>query len=448
MHEQGDKSGVSCTTSQEAGQTDRAYGGDVAGGYVTGGGALPLALPPVVEPAAGLTDEERRRYARQITVPQFGKAGQRRVKNARVLCVGAGGLGSPVLLYLAAAGVGTLGIVDFDTVEESNLHRQVIHRQADLGRPKVQSARDAIAATNPLVAVRVHAERLTARNARRIIDDYDVVVDGSDNFATRYLVNDACVLSGKPYVWASILRFDGQIAVFWPPYGPCYRCVFPTPPPVGAVPSCAQGGVLGALCGTIGSIQATEALKVVAGVGEPLVGRILVHDALDMDQRTVRIQPNPQCAICSDEATITELVDYDEFCGSPTEATVDGQIGVDELARWLDDRRRGIRDFVLVDVREDDERARATIAGSVGVPVGGFLDGSALAAVPADRQIVLFCEVGARSAQALAVVRAAGRADAVHVAGGMAAWSAQCEQPAQPARREPSARPPVAPASD
>ena len=253
-----------------------------------------MSLPPLVEPAEGLTVDEVRRYSRHLIIPDVGMAGQKRLKNARVLCVGAGGLGSPALMYLAAAGVGTLGIVEFDVVDESNQQRQILHGQSDVGRSKAESARDAVREINPYTNVVLHETRLDSSNVMEIFGEYDLILDGTDNFATRYLVNDACVLLGKPYVWGSIYRFDGQASVFWAEHGPCYRCLYPEPPPPGMVPSCAEGGVLGVLCASIGSIQVTEAIKVLTGIGEPLVGRLMIYDALEMTYRTVRVQKDPE----------------------------------------------------------------------------------------------------------------------------------------------------------
>ena len=286
-----------------------------------------MPLPPLVAPAEDLTIAEVRRYSRHLIIPDVGKTGQRRLKNARVLCVGAGGLGSPALLYLAAAGVGTLGIIDFDVVDESNLQRQIIHGQSDLGRPKAVSAMESIREINPLVNVILHEERLDSDNAMQIFEPYDLIVDGTDNFATRYLVNDACVLLGKPYVWGSIYRFDGQASVFWAEHGPCYRCLYPEPPPPGMVPSCAEGGVLGVLCGAIGSIQVTEAIKVITGIGEPLVGRLMIYDALEMSYRTVRVRKDPECPVCGKNPSITELIDYEEFCGTVSEEAAEAAEG-------------------------------------------------------------------------------------------------------------------------
>ncbi len=390
-----------------------------------------MSLPPVVDPADALTVEEVRRYSRHLVIPDVGMSGQRRLKNARVLCIGAGGLGSVALTYLAAAGVGTLGIVEFDTVDESNLQRQIIHGQSDIGRSKAQSARDSVREINPFVQVVLHEERLDSGNAMALLAQYDLVVDGTDNFATRYLANDACVLLGKPYVWGSIFRFEGQASVFWAEHGPCYRCLYPEPPPPGSVPSCAEGGVLGAVCASIGSIQVTEAVKLLAGVGEPLVGRLMVYDALSMEYRTIPVRKDPGCAVCGEQPTVAELIDYDQFCGTVSaeaaEAARQSTISVAQLADWLAARDRGERDFVLVDVREPGEREIVDIPGSIHIPKGRFVDGSALGDLPTDRQVVLYCKAGTRSAEALAVVKGAGRGDAVHVGGGVLAWVSQVE---------------------
>lgn len=382
-----------------------------------------LAVDALVEPADELTPEELRRYARHLLIGELGEVGQRRLKNARVLVIGAGGLGSPAVMYLAAAGVGTLGVVDFDVVEESNLQRQVIHGVGDVGCPKVESARRAIERINPLVTVRTHETELTAGNALELFADYDLVVDGSDNFATRYLANDACVLTGIPYVWASILRFEGQVSVFWAGHGPCYRCLFPEPPPPGAVPSCAEAGVLGVLCASIGSAQVTEAIKLITGIGEPLLGRLKLHDALSGNWRELGVRANPECALCGDEPTITELIDYELFCPAATAPSVERQdeITVAELAQRLRMREQGRDDFVLVDVREPRERAINQIPGSVLVPLGEFEAGTALAQLPEEAELLLYCRSGVRSAHALELVRAAGR-DGLNVAGGVLDW--------------------------
>ena len=384
-----------------------------------------VQLPPLVAPADELTIDEVRRYSRHLIIPDVGMTGQKRLKNAKVLCVGAGGLGSPSLMYLAAAGVGTLGIVEFDEVDESNLQRQIIHGQSDIGRSKGESARDSVREINPLVEVRLHNERLDSSNVMEIFADYDLIVDGTDNFATRYLVNDACVLLKKPYVWGSIYRFEGQASVFWDEYGPNYRDLYPEPPPPGMVPSCAEGGVLGVLCASIGSIMVTEAIKLITGIGEPLLGRLISYDALEMSYRTLKIRKDPNAE------PITELIDYEAFCGAVSEeaaeAAKDSTISVNDLRDWLDARDRGERDFVLIDVREQNEYEIVSIDGAQLIPKGEFLMGSALETLPQDKQIVLHCKVGGRSAEVLALVKAAGFADAVHVGGGIVSWVNQVE---------------------
>lgn len=395
-----------------------------------------MSLPPLVESATELSVDEVRRYSRHLIIPDVGMSGQKRLKNAKVLCVGAGGLGSPALMYLAAAGVGTLGIAEFDTVDESNLQRQIIHGQKDIGRSKAESARDSVLEINPHVTVQLHEVRLDSTNVMEIFADYDLIVDGTDNFATRYLVNDACVLLKKPYVWGSIYRFDGQASVFWAEHGPCYRCLYPEPPPPGMVPSCAEGGVLGVLCASIGSIQVTEAIKLLAGIGDPLVGRLMVYDALEMSYQQVKIHKDPHCAVCGVNPTVTELIDYEAFCGSistlAAEAARDSTISVRDLKSMLDARDRGEDDFVLIDVREPVEFEIVAIPGAILIPKGDFLDGSALSELPTDKRIVLHCKVGGRSAEALAVVKGAGFSDAVHVGGGVLAWVNQIE-PDKPA---------------
>jgi molybdopterin/thiamine biosynthesis adenylyltransferase/rhodanese-related sulfurtransferase len=383
-----------------------------------------LSLPPLVEPAAELTVDEVRRYSRHLIIPDVGMTGQKRLKNAKVLCVGAGGLGSPALLYLAAAGVGTLGIVDFDVVDESNLQRQVIHGQSDIGRSKAESARDSIVEINPYVNVIVHKERLDSDNAMQIFADYDLIVDGTDNFATRYLVNDACVLLGKPYVWGSIYRFDGQASVFWAEYGPCYRCLYPEPPPPGMVPSCAEGGVLGVLCASIGSIQVNEAIKLITGIGEPLAGRLMIYDALEMTYRSVKVRKDPECPVCGKNPTVTELIDYEEFCGAVSEEAQEAAAGSTITARQLKDMQDAGENIFLVDVREPNEYEIVSIPGSVLIPKGEFLSGAALERLPQDKRLVLHCKSGARSAECLAIVKNAGFSDAVHVGGGVLSWVA------------------------
>ena len=386
-----------------------------------------VSLPPVVDPAPDLSVDEVRRYSRHLIVPDVAMDGQKRLKNARVLCVGAGGLGSPALMYLAAAGVGTLGIVDFDVVDESNLQRQVIHGQSDIGRSKAESARESVQEINPLVEVVLHTERLDSSNAMEIFAPYDLIIDGTDNFATRYLVNDACVLLGKPYIWGSIFRFDGQASVFWAEHGPCYRCLYPEPPPPGMVPSCAEGGVLGVLCATIGSVQVNEALKLLMGIGEPMVGRLLVYDALELSFREIGVRKDPNCPVCGDHPTVTELIDYEAFCGTVSDEAAEAAQGATITAAELKDMIDAGKDFLLVDVREPAEYEIVKIPGSVLIPKGDIVSGQALATLPQDRPIVLHCKTGVRSAEALAALKQAGFRDATHVQGGVIAWVNQID---------------------
>nr|WP_245594436.1 adenylyltransferase/sulfurtransferase MoeZ [Actinospica robiniae] len=389
--------------------------------------APPVKLPPLVEPAEGLSVEEVRRYSRHLIIPDVAMDGQKRLKNAKVLCVGAGGLGSPALMYLAAAGVGTLGIVEFDTVDESNLQRQIIHGQSDIGRSKAESARDSVREINPLVNVLLHEERLDSSNVMELFAQYDLIIDGTDNFATRYLVNDACVLLNKPYVWGSIYRFDGQASVFWSEYGPCYRCLYPEPPPPGMVPSCAEGGVLGVLCASIGAIQVTEGIKLLTGVGESLVGRLMIYDALEMTYRTVKVRKDPECAVCGKNPTVTELIDYEAFCGAVSEeaqeAVKDSTITPRILKQWIDEGEN----LEIIDVREPAEWEIVNIDGAKLVPKNEFLMGDALTKLPQDKKIVLHCKSGVRSAEVLALVKAAGFTDAVHLGGGIVGWVNQIE---------------------
>ena len=306
-----------------------------------------MSLPALVEPAAELTIDEVRRYSRHLIIPDVGMTGQKRLKNAKVLVIGAGGLGSPALLYLAAAGVGTLGIAEFDEVDESNLQRQIIHGQSDIGKSKAVSAKESIAETNPLVNVIVHDERLDNDNVLEIFEDYDLIVDGTDNFATRYMVNDAAYFLNKPYVWGSIYRFDGQASVFWPTLegadAPCYRCLYPEPPPPGMVPSCAEGGVLGVLCASIGSIQVNEAIKLLTGIGDPAVGKLVIYDALELEWRKLKVRKDPNCALCGDNPTVTELIDYETFCGAISEEAAEAAAGSTISVTTLEQHAQGAR---------------------------------------------------------------------------------------------------------
>ena len=389
----------------------------------------PTKPPALVSPGPALTVDEVRRYSRHLIIPDVAMAGQQRLMSAKVLCVGAGGLGSPALMYLAAAGVGTIGIVEFDTVDESNLQRQIIHGQSDIGKSKAQSAKAKILEINPFVNVATHEVRLDNSNVKEIFSQYDIIVDGTDNFATRYLVNDACVLLKKPYVWGSIYRFDGQASVFWAEYGPCYRCLYPEPPPPGMVPSCAEGGVLGVLCATIGSIQTTEAIKVITGVGDPMIGSLMIYDALEMSFRKIKVRKDPNCPLCGDNPTQKDLLpDYEAFCGVLSDAAEfavkDSTISVTELASKI----AANEGFYLVDVREPSEFEIVRIPGSHLIPKQGFLDGTVLATLPQDKPIILHCKSGVRSAECLAILKGAGFADATHVAGGVIAWAKQIDK--------------------
>ena len=377
-----------------------------------------VSLEPLVEPAGDLTPAEVERYSRHLIIPEIGAMGQRRLKNARVLVIGAGGLGSPALLYLAAAGVGTLGIIDDDDVDLSNLQRQVIHGVADVGRPKIESARDAIAALNPLVDVRLHNVRLDASNALELFADYDLILDGADNFATRYLVNDAAAILGKPYVWGSIFRFDGQVSVFWESHGPTYRDLYPEAPPAGSVPSCGEGGVFGMLCAAVGSLMVTEAVKLITGVGRSLLGRVALFDALGGSWREIRVSKDPAAE------PITELTDYEAFCGITPAAPADTEhtITATQLATMLASRKAGLKDFDLVDVRETGEHDIVSIDGSVLIPQGRILAGEAWAELPQDKDIVFHCKAGTRSANVLEAARKAGYQRVSHLDGGILAW--------------------------
>ncbi|MGW0325125.1 MULTISPECIES: adenylyltransferase/sulfurtransferase MoeZ [unclassified Nocardia] len=386
--------------------------------------SLTGTLPPLVEPAAELTKDEIARYSRHLIIPDLGVDGQKRLKNAKVLVIGAGGLGSPALLYLAAAGVGTLGIVEFDEVDASNLQRQIIHGESDIGRPKADSARDSILEINSGIDVRLHKIRLEPENAVELFAEYDLIVDGTDNFATRYLVNDAAVLAGKPYVWGSIYRFEGQVSVFWEDApdgrGINYRDLYPEAPPPGMVPSCAEGGVLGVLCASIGSVMVTEAIKLITGIGETLLGRLMVYDALDMNYRTIKLRRDPQ------REPITELIDYDAFCGVVSEegtaAAAGSTITAAELKDLLDADK-----VELIDVREPVEWDIVHIAGATLIPKDRILSGEALSELPQNKPIVLHCKTGIRSAEALAALKRAGFADATHLQGGVVAWAKQVD---------------------
>ncbi len=364
--------------------------------------------------------EETRRYSRHLILPEFGARGQKKLKASRVLVVGAGGLGSPAAMYLAAAGVGTLGLVDFDVVDLSNLQRQVLHGTPDVGRPKLDSATERLTALNPHVTLRAHPERLTAANALSLFEDYDLVLDGTDTFATRYLINDACVLTGKPNVSASVFRFEGQLSVFGAKEGPCYRCLYPEPPPPGLAPSCGEGGVLGIVPGVVGTLQATEAIKVMCGLGEPLIGRLLTFDALEMRFRQFKVKKDPACPVCGPHPSITALIDYEAFCG--TRAPPPGTVR-EVTPQWLQARRKQVQ---LLDVREPGEREVNAIDGGVAIPFGELK--TRFTELNAEADVVVYCKVGERSARAVEFLQTVGFERAFNLAGGIERWIEEVDE--------------------
>ena len=381
----------------------------------------PLAQSP--NESVELSNDEIARYSRHLIMPEVALEGQKKLKAARVLTIGAGGLGAPLAMYLAAAGVGTIGIVDFDVVDESNLQRQIIHGTSDVGRKKMESARDTILDINPNVKVEAYEDPLTSENALDTIKDYDIIVDGTDNFATRYLVNDACVLLGKPNVYGSIFRFEGQASVFYAEEGPCYRCLYPEPPPPGLVPSCAEGGVLGILPGAVGTIQATETVKLILGIGEPLIGRLLLYDALGMSFREMTLRKDPDCPVCGENPTVTELIDYQEFCGIPQEAAQTGEvpeITVEELKEKLDNGQN----VSVLDVREPHEYEVANIGARL-IPLGELPE--RLIELDRDETFAIHCKTGGRSARAVKLLKEAGFQNVYNVKGGITAWSEEID---------------------
>jgi molybdopterin/thiamine biosynthesis adenylyltransferase/rhodanese-related sulfurtransferase len=381
---------------------------------------MATATAPLATQLEELSSDEILRYSRHLILPEVALEGQQRLKASRVLLIGAGGLGSPLALYLAAAGVGTIGLVDFDVVDVTNLQRQIVHGSKDVGRPKLESARDRLKDLNPHVHVEGYETRLTSENALEIVRDYDIVIDGTDNFATRYLTNDACVILGKPNVYGSIYRFEGQSSVFATEDGPCYRCLYPEPPPPGLVPSCAEGGVLGVLPGLVGTIQATEGIKLLLGIGEPLIGRLLLIDALSMQFRTMRLRKNPNCPACGTHE-IRELIDYDQFCGIGGDPLQDPH-GIPEITpAELAAKQQRRDDFDLIDVREPHEWAIAKIPGARLVPLGTFTE--SLASFDSARDIVVTCKMGGRSAKAVRQLQAAGFKKVWNLAGGILRWS-------------------------
>jgi len=388
-------------------------------------------MPPALSlnlDRVNLSSHEVARYSRHLIMPEVGLDGQKRLKAASVLLIGAGGLGSPLGLYLAAAGIGRIGLVDFDVVDFSNLQRQILHGTPDVGRPKLHSAKDRLNAINPEVQIDLYETKLTSANALDIIRPYDVVIDGTDNFPTRYLTNDACVLLKKPNIYGSIFRFDGQASVFHPPQGPCYRCLYPEPPPPGEVPSCAEGGVLGILPGLVGCIQATEAVKLILGNGEPLIGRLLLYDALRMSFREFKVRRNPKCPVCGDKPSITALIDYDQFCGvrgqeshAPAAADQHGEATVEELKRRLDRKE----DIFILDVRNPPEYAICQIPGSKLLPLPELPQ--RFAELDKNREIIVHCKSGMRSAKAVQFLREQGFTKLKNLKGGILAWAEQID---------------------
>jgi adenylyltransferase/sulfurtransferase len=384
----------------------------------------PAALPE-------LTTDDLARYSRHLILPEVGMEGQQKLKAAKVLCVGTGGLGSPLALYLTAAGIGTLGLVDFDVVDASNLQRQIIHSTKDIGRKKIDSAEEKLKALNPFINIVKHETMLSSANALDIINDYDIVADGTDNFPTRYLVNDACVLLGKPNVYGSIFRFEGQASVFATEAGPCYRCLYPEPPPPGLVPSCAEGGVLGILPGLLGVIQATEAIKLILGKGDPLIGRLLLVNALDMRFRELKLRKNPECPVCGKNPTVTQLIDYQQFCGfapeSPEEKTVKNgipQLSVKELKARID----AGEEVYIIDVREPYEYQIAQIGGKL-IPQNEVPQ--RLAEIDREREVIVQCRSGARSQRIAEYLKQSGYPNVVNLAGGILAWSDEIDPTVQ-----------------
>jgi molybdopterin/thiamine biosynthesis adenylyltransferase/rhodanese-related sulfurtransferase len=377
-----------------------------------------MKTPPLVNPGPALSAQQARRYSRQIVIPQIQESGQERIRNAKVLCIGAGGLGSPALMYLAAAGVGTIGIVDFDTVDETNLHRQVLYGQSDIGKKKVDIAKSKIEESNPLVSVTTYPVRVNPSNVLEIMAGYDIVIDATDNFATRYLINDAAVLLNKPYVWGSVNRFDGQAAVFWSSLGPCYRCLHPEPPAPGTVQNCANAGVLGVLCASIASIQVNEVVKAITGIGQLQIGKLMIYEALEAEHSKIDIHKNPLCVICGENPTQVSLLEnYESFCGVASAP----EISVEELKKKFEAND----DFILIDVREPEEFASSRIPGSVLIPKAHFFDATALDLLPRDKEIILHCRSGVRSAHCLAIIQGAGFMNSRHLGGGILAWEKQ-----------------------
>ena len=385
-----------------------------------------VKINPLITDLAFLSNEEIKRYSRHVLLPEIGLENQQRISNAKVLVIGAGGLGSPILLYLAAAGVKELGICDFDVVDETNLQRQILFNNLSIGKDKAVEAKEKINQLNPFVKVSVFNEIITAKNAEEIIKNFDLVIDGSDNFATRYLLNDACVILDKPYIWASIYRFDGQVSVFWKKHGPCYRCLHPEPPPTNMVQTCASGGVLASMCATIASLQVTQALQLITGVGDVLIGQVLSYSALETSFRKVEINKDPNCVVCGKNPSITSLIDYEQFCG-PVKPRKDPGIKPLELKAMLEKRKNNELDFTLIDIREEPEKNLVEIEGSIFINKDDIFSPDGLGLIPKDKAVVLYCRSGNRSTEVMNYLKHNGYLETSHLEGGIVAWVKEVE---------------------
>lgn len=380
-----------------------------------------VKIPALVSNSKEISIEEIKRYSRHVLLPEIGLDNQKRISNSKILVIGAGGLGSPILLYLAASGVKELGICDFDVVDETNLQRQILFNDQSVGKDKVLEAKEKINELNPNVKVTVFNEMITSKNAESIVKDFDLVIDGSDNFATRYLLNDVCVILDKPYIWASIYRFDGQVSVFWKKHGPCYRCLHPEPPPTHMVQTCASGGVLASMCATIASLQVTQALQLITGVGEVLIGEVLSYSALDANFRKVKVNQDPNCAVCGKNPSITSLIDYEQFCG-PVKPRKDPGMKALELKEMLEKRNKNEIDFLLVDIREEPEKKLVEIEGSVFINKDDIFANDGLALIPKDKPVVLYCRSGNRSTEVMNYLKHNGFLEVTHLEGGIVSW--------------------------
>ena len=385
-----------------------------------------MKINPLITEFASLSIEEIKRYSRHILLPEIGLENQKRISNSRILVIGAGGLGSPILLYLAASGVRELGICDFDVVDETNLQRQILFNDQSVGKDKAKEAKAKVNELNPNVKVTVFNEMITSKNAENIVKDFDLIIDGSDNFATRYLLNDVCVLLDKPYIWASIYRFDGQVSVFWKKHGPCYRCLHPEPPPTNMVQTCASGGVLASMCATIASLQVTQALQLITGVGDVLIGEVLSYSALDANFRKVKVNKDPDCVVCGKNPSITTLIDYEQFCG-PVKPRKDPGIKALELKEMLDKRSKNELDFLLVDIREEPEKKLVEIDGSVFINKDDIFASNGLSLISKDKPVVLYCRSGNRSTEVMNYLKHNGFLEVSHLEGGIISWVQQVE---------------------